>query len=862
MKLSSFNLVGDAEEQDSVRTLIDSFNQTARTYPSNSTVAELFSEGAVSQPETIAITFNGEALTYGDLDRRSTSLAHYLTERLSPVEGSLIAVGLERGTDLVVALLGILKSGAAYLPLDLDYPEQRLRFMLEHSHARAVISRSDLADKVPSCGAEIVLMDVDQMQVNAFDNASMPAVSANGSSLAYVIYTSGSTGQPKAVAVPHRAIARLVCNTDFVDLSPNQVFLQYAPISFDAATFEIWGPLLNGARLAIAPSGQQSLVSLGTLIESERVTTLWLTAGLFNVMIEENPEALRPLRQLLVGGEALSVTHIRKALELLPDCRLVNGYGPTENTTFSCCYRIEPADYKTSIPIGPPIANSTAYILDEERRLLPPGTTGELFLGGDGLAIGYWNDPQLTAERFEPSPFAAGQRLYRTGDLACWRADGTIDYLGRVDDQIKIRGFRIEPGEIEAALMQHPAVSNAVVGTHERGKGQRMLVAHFTANAGVDADEVRGHLLANLPEFMVPSHIIEIETIPLNPNGKVDRSALPAPTLDVNDACRQDALPSGDTESRLVDIWRELLELDEVGTRDDFFGLGGHSLLAAKLVAVIEKDLGITLPLTAVFTHPTIHSLAGALLDDAQFGNESVDQPRVALNGVNGRRAVFALPPGTSDALSYGRLASQLGAFDVHAFNFIEAESRLGDYADLIVEADPAGPYLLFGYSAGGNLAFHVALELERRGRRVSDIVMLDSSRFLRRFAFPEAEPDRLAQEFLGADSVMQVANSSVLRDKVRRRIRRYYAFLSSIVDDEPVAANIHLIRSPGSDEVYRGEDGAIICSQPAWADITRGTFTCHDGTGGHGEMLLEPCFRDNARLLEDIFKQAISRAR
>ncbi|MEO9904578.1 amino acid adenylation domain-containing protein [Nisaea sp.] len=869
MKLSSFSLIEQTGDTDDVTALINRFNQTTRDYPSDSTVADLFAEQATARPGATAVSFGEQSLSYDDLDRQSNRLAHYLRDAPRLSDGALIAVCLNRSPDLIVTLLAILKAGAAYLPLDPDYPADRLHFMLEHSGAAALVTHTDCSANLPKNTVQRILLDQAGPEIAREPDAPLPPTTSDGAGgrLAYIMYTSGSTGRPKAVAVPQRGIIRLVRGAEYADFGTDQVFLQYAPISFDAATFEIWGPLLNGARLALAPPGKQSLADLGGVIAREGITTLWLTGGLFNVMIDEYPQSLKPLRQLLVGGEALSVPHVKKALEALPACHLINGYGPTENTTFSCCFRIRPGDYRGAIPIGPPISNSTAYILDEEMRLLPPGIAGELYVGGDGLALGYWNDPALTAERFVADPIAsierAGERLYRTGDLACWRGDGSIDFLGRMDDQLKIRGFRIEPGEIETALHQFPGITGAVAQAWDAGKAaakedRRVLIAHYTAaeeTDEIDEPALRAHLRATLPDFMVPTHLIRVDTLPLNPNGKIDRGALPPPTThpDVNDSSPEP--PSGETEAALAMIWEELLGLSPIGAHDDFFALGGHSLMAAKMVSVMEKQFGVTLPLTSIFTHPTIRQLAGAVLDAAAFGNTSIDQQCVRLSPEPGGQPLFALPPGTTDALSYGRLGEDLAGFDLQAFNFIEAETRITDYADQIAERDPDGPHLLFGYSGGGNLAFHVAQELERRGRLVSAIVMLDASRFMRCFDFPEEEADRLTSAVLDADGVAEIVSSSILRDKIQRRVRRYYAFLSSIKEDAPINADIHLISSPTGEDEHRDEAGTLIASKPAWAEVTRGTFHRHDGHGDHGDMLLEPHYSGNAALLMKILQ-------
>ncbi|WPZ32672.1 amino acid adenylation domain-containing protein [Thalassobaculum sp. OXR-137] len=852
MRLSKFTLIDDAAGSAEAAALAARFNATTRPYPRDRGVADLFAEQAARTPQAVALSRGGRAVTYAELDRRANRLARYLRARLPDCRGRLIALALPRSVDLIVAMLATLKAGAGYLPLDPAYPAARRDLIVSHSGALAVIDRDGGTDDAAPPPVRRIRLDAERSAIDAGPDDT-PPVTAAGGELAYVMYTSGSTGRPKAVAVPHRAVVRLVRNADYADFSPDRIFLQYAPAAFDAATFEIWGPLLNGARLALAPEGRLGPRELGAVIADEGVTTLWLTAGLFNLMMDEHPEGLHPLKQLLVGGEALSVAHIRRALELLPKCALVNGYGPTENTTFSCCFPIAPGDYRGSIPIGRPIANSTAYVLDEERRPLPPGTAGELYLGGDGLALGYWNDPELTAERFVASPALPGERLYRSGDLACWRSDGTIEFLGRLDDQIKIRGFRIEPGEIEEALLRYPGVTAAVALAREIAPGRRELVAYVAASEAIGTGDLHRHLGATLPDFMVPAHIVRLDALPLNANGKVDRAALPLPAASNPDGAQPPEPPASETETSLVSLWERVLDRERIGVTDDFFALGGHSLTAAKLVSLIAGELGVALPLASIFTHPTIRSQAEAILDAARFGIDALDRPRVLLNAPRGGRPLFALPPGTSDTLGYARLAAGLDGVDVHAFNFIEAETRIADIADLIAEVQPEGPVLLFGYSGGGNIAFQVTSELERRGRTVSDIVMLDASRFLRPFAFPPEEADRLADSFLADESVAAAVGTGVLRDKARRRIRRYYAYLSSLSEDRPVAADIHLIRSAGGADEHRDAAGTVLSSQSAWVEATTGRFTACNGAGGHGEMLIEPHFSANLALLQAV---------
>ncbi|HEX4083609.1 MAG TPA: amino acid adenylation domain-containing protein, partial [Chthoniobacteraceae bacterium] len=393
-------------------------------YPSETPVHRLFEAQAARSPEAIAIVSNSGSMTYAQLDGEAGRLAAVLL-RHHAQPGTPIAVALERSPQLIVALLSVLKVGGCYVPLDPAYPADRLRTMAEECFAPLVITTHALAGSLPPLPGMLIFLD----ELPEVDPVFGVDVLASGP--AYIMFTSGSTGRPKGVAIPHRAIARLVLGQDYVNLSPEETFLQFAPVSFDASTLEIWGPLLNGGRLAIAPSDALSLEQIAEAIRTLGVTTMWLTAGLFNLMADEQVEAFAPLRQLLAGGDVLSIPHVRKVLATHPHLRLINGYGPTESTTFACCHTITSAE-PPSIPIGKPIANTTVRILDNRQAQVPIGEPGELYIGGDGLAIGYWNQPELTAEKFVT---VNGERLYRTGDRVRWLPGGVIEFLGRQDHQ-------------------------------------------------------------------------------------------------------------------------------------------------------------------------------------------------------------------------------------------------------------------------------------------------------------------------------------------------------------------------------------------------------------------------------------------
>ena len=573
-RISELPLLSEAER----RQVVLEWNRTATDSPREATIHGLFEEQAARRPDAVAVVFGEEALTYGELDLRAGRLARRLRERGVGPE-TPVGLSAERSADLIVAILGILKAGGAYVPLDPGDPR-------------------GLAEDVP------VILGPEDLSA---EGVGMAGVAVSPDSLAYVMYTSGSTGRPKGVAVTHRNVVRLVRETDYARFGPEEVFLQLAPVSFDASTLEIWGPLLNGGRLVVAPPGAPSFADLADRIPRHGVTTLWLTAGLFHGMVEARLDGLAPVRQLLAGGDILSPAHVRQALSGLPGTVLINGYGPTEGTTFTCCHRIGEAG--ATIPIGKPIANTRVYVLDRGLRPVPVGVAGELYAAGDGVARGYAGRPELTAERFLPNPLESpGERMYRTGDLARWRPDGTLEFLGRADQQVKIRGFRVEPGEVEAALRKHPAVRDAVVvAIPEPAGAGRRLVGYVVAEA--DPAALQTFLRERLPEPLVPTAFVRLPELPLTPNGKVDRRALPEPEAPAREGF---VAPSTPAEELVAGIWADLLGVSRVSAEADFFEMGGHSLLAAQAVARLGSALGVDLPVRAIFESPTVAGLAEA----------------------------------------------------------------------------------------------------------------------------------------------------------------------------------------------------------------------------------------------------------
>ncbi|HST50124.1 amino acid adenylation domain-containing protein [Jatrophihabitans sp.] len=585
------------------------WNAARAGYPREASVPELFAAQVARHPDAPALEGDSGSWSYAELDRRSTELAWGLRERgIGP--DTPVAVALPRGADLIATLLAVLKAGGAYLPIDQGSPPARVAGMI--AGAALVVLAPETAAGVPEVDG-VVRVELAELGSGRFE--ALPAGLAHPLSLAYLSFTSGSTGVPKGVAVPHRAVVRLVSEPTFATLGPGQRLLQLAPVAFDASTLEIWGALLTGATLVTAPAGPLGLPEIARLLRTRGVSLAWLTAGLFHQLVEADAGALAEVGQLLAGGDVLNAGAVRTVLAARAGRPLVNGYGPTENTTFTTCHVMtDPDQVGSTVPIGRPIQHTSVHVLDAELRPVPIGVVGELYTGGDGLARCYQGNPAATARAFVPDPSGTGERLYRTGDLVRWRADGVLEFLGRADDQVKVRGFRVEPGEVEAVLRAHPGVREAVVLT--RGDGaQRHLVGYVTPADGVDPGTLspgvlREFLSYRLPDYLVPAGFAVLERFPLNANGKVDRAALPEPEREA----RQPASPArGETEVRLAEVWRRLLEVETIGRTDNFFALGGNSLSAARLMFRIREEFGVELPMGAFYAAPALADCAAAI---------------------------------------------------------------------------------------------------------------------------------------------------------------------------------------------------------------------------------------------------------
>jgi amino acid adenylation domain-containing protein len=606
--IADLPLVTPGERQQ----LLVEWNDTHTDYPRNACIHELFEAQVERTPEAVAIVFGNQSLTYRQLNQQANQLAHYL-QKLGVKPGAMVGICVERSLDMVVGFLAIIKIGAGYVPLDPTYPKERLDLMLGDSRITALLVHKPTKPNITTQIAHLVCLDAERERI-ACESEQNLCSEVTADSTAYVMYTSGSTGKPKGIAIPHRAISRLVFDTNYIRIESNDRIAQASNASFDAATFEIWGALLHGARLVgISRDVVLSPQDFAAQLWDQGISILFLTTALFNQLARETPNAFRSIRTLLFGGEAVDPLWVSVVLRNDPPERLLHVYGPTESTTFTTWYLVrDVAEGGATVPIGCPISNTQVYILDSHFNPAPVGVPGELCISGDGLARGYLNRPDLTAEKFLPNPFGApGARLYRTGDLVRYLPNGNIEFLGRIDHQVKLRGFRIELGEIEATLAQTPGVSEAVVLAREDRPDEKRLVAYLIPQAGRSptARELREALQSKLPDYMIPSAFVTLDAFPLTPNGKVDRRALPIPEGRSSEA-EGFIAPRTPTEEILAGIWANVLGVERISVNDSFFEMGGHSLLATQVISRVRQAFEVELPLRRLFESPTVAGLA------------------------------------------------------------------------------------------------------------------------------------------------------------------------------------------------------------------------------------------------------------
>ncbi len=703
MNPDSFDLISPEEK----RQTIYEWNDTARLLEQTS-VHRLFERQVAARPEEVALVTDDGGYTYRRINEKANELAHKLIAS-GLREEEMVGVLMEETADAIVAQIAILKAGGAFVPLDPANPKDRLDHMIRQCAIRHVVTNAYARSRI-SEGESIHWYMMDSQDLFDGRDINNPDSRAEGDGLAYVMFTSGSTGLPKAVGVEHRSVVRLVINTNYVPLDASCRILKTGAFSFDASTFEIWGALLNGGRLYLYSKDKLlDYTFVKQKIAEHGITHAWFTSSWFNQLVDLDKTMFGSLQYLLTGGDKLSPKHVNKIRKASPRLKLINGYGPTENTTFSLTLSIE-EDYEDSIPIGKPIANSTAYVLDKNRRPVPVGVQGELYVGGLGVARGYINDPELTESRFVEDPFFPGRKMYKTGDLGKWLRSGVVEFIGRNDQQVKIRGFRIEPGEVENVIASHPQIEEAAVIVKEIN-GEKQLIAFYKSREDIGFDDLYGYLKGALTEVMIPGSFTRVEEMPLTANGKTDRKKLATMAISEIKPVSMVA-PSNQVESKLAAIFAEVLGKNQVGITDNFFHSGGHSLLATRLMARIEKAFNKELPLSLLFQAPTVKDLS-AIIMGPEFNSVGL----VPIQPKGNRTPIFLLP----GYLFYYNLSKVLGNNQpLYGFEPI-AKFRTEDiaryYIKQIREIQPEGPYFIGGYCASGILAFEMARQLKEAGQ-------------------------------------------------------------------------------------------------------------------------------------------------
>nr|WP_321162352.1 amino acid adenylation domain-containing protein [Nostoc sp. KVJ3] len=872
-------------------------------------IHQMFEMQVERSPQSIAVIFENTQLTYRQLNQQANQLAHHL-RALGVGPEVLVGICLERSLEMIVGILGILKAGGAYVPLDPAYPSERLAFILEDTQAPVLLTQEKLLKKLPPHQAQVVCLD-SNWQENIQNSQENPVNETTDYNLIYVIYTSGSTGQPKGVMVSHRGIRNQLYwrQTTFRLTQADKVLLTIS-FSFDPSVWQILWPLCFGGQLIVArPGGHQDTAYLVKVITKQQITVLALVPSILRVLLEEKGiENCRFLKHITCGGEALPGELIERFFAKLNlDNVLHNCYGPTEasiDTTFWTCQR--DTNYAIA-PIGRPITNAEIHILDENLQPVPVGESGELHIGGIGLARGYLNRPELTIDKFIFNSFSSesGARLYKTGDLARYLSDGNIEFLGRIDYQVKIRGFRIELGEIEAILGRHPALTQTLVIAREDINGDKQLVAYVVASAEQIPSrvELRRFLQSQLPEYMVPAYFVFLDTLPLNPNGKIDRHALPAPDLSRQESEVNFVAPRNEVEREITQIWEQILGVQPIGVKDNFFEVGGNSILAVKLFWQIEKIFNKNLPLAILFQSGTVEDLAKIICQEEDLATNlasvnALDKSKSSWSCLveiqpNGSKPPFFCIHGLGgEVLCFRELVLHLGpdqpfyglqpqGLDGKQPLHTRVEDMATHYIQEIQTIQPNGPYFLGGYSFGGVVAFEMARQLQEQGQQVGILVMLDSCRPGYSWRAPF-----LKRVFLHLNNIVQQGPAYLWQRTVKwtswrkqHLLNRYKRYLEGVIDlpvndkhlkimDANIQAMSEYTFSPylGRAVLLRADDrsrddaiGTQYDPQFGWGDLVAGGLDIHYIPGSHHNLFNEPHVQVLAETLRNCLIQAQS---
>lgn len=845
--------------EDEKRQLLLELNNTKADLPLERTIHQLFEEQVVRTPEKIALVFDGESLTYRELNAQANRLAVRL-RTIGVSADQIVGMMLGRSFELVISIIAILKAGGAYLPIDPDYPESRIEYMLTDSKTRFVITQRGLREKIDLSSLpglnEVIYLD-EIVLTDSMDSANLQHINT-AQDLVYVIYTSGSTGKPKGVLLEHQNVTNLIrfeYDKTNIDFAEGRV-LQFATISFDVSFQEIFSTLLAGGELyLIHREVRENVIRLMEFIEDHQINIVFMPVALIKFIFGDEQyyqKFPKTIRHIITAGEQLIVTERFRTYLQENHVYYHNHYGPSETHVVTTLTVNPDGDIPTLPPIGRPISNTQIYIVNHHQQLQPLGVPGELWIAGRNVGRGYLNREELTKDKFVTNPFGADsvERVYRTGDVARWLPDGTIEFLGREDEQVKIRGFRIELDEITSCLLKHEKIENAVVIDREDQDGFKYLCAYLVSDEEISVSVLKAELAKVLPDYMIPTYMIRIAAIPLTANQKVDRRALPEPIEGAQ--CEVEYVkPRTELEQAIAAIWSELLGVRRIGLHDNFFSLGGHSLKVIAFISKIEEQYQTQLSMKEFFKNPTVRGVVDDLI---AHRNENVtyhalDEPYIVFNPAKEKK-LFCFPPGRAFGLAYSGLACYLDSYSLYGFNFIENADRIQEYVKIITQAQIDEPVILVGYSAGGYLAFEVAKELLKNGRAVSDLILLDVQKGLR--IYPTLEEKRNAalemihlleasEEYKGLVELPEV------KEKIMHKFITYMEFVNEVANTGTIDANIHFIKA----KAFPGKESADLGD--LWAPSTTKQFVTYAGFGYHGEMLDPSYAAKNGKIIKDI---------
>jgi len=860
---------------------------TLSDYSADKTITDLFSEQVAKTPDNTAIVCGDSHVTYRELDVRSNQLAHYLQKKGVKPE-VIVPLCMDRSVEMIIAIIGILKAGGSYLPIDAAYPADRIGYMLEDSKCNIAISSESCFSQLPIAkNRNIIVLEKEWAKISNESTGKVYS-SAHPRSLAYIMYTSGSTGKPKGVMIEHENVVSLVNNPGYISLTSGDVLLSTGSPSFDATTFEYWGMLLNGGKLVLCDA--ETFLN-STLLKEEiathKVNIMWFTTSLFNQLVNIDNSVFEKLKTILVGGEKLSEKHIDKIRKIYPAIEIINGYGPTENTTFSLTYKISETEISNTIPIGKPLNNRFAYVLDEKQQICSVGIVGELYVGGAGLGRGYLNRPDLTRERFLPDPFSnlSSGKMYKTGDLVRRLADGNVEYIGRSDDQVKIRGFRIEMPEIEAVLHQCPMVKHCVVTVNE-DSGEKRLIAYIVPEGRFNREAINGYLRKKLPDYMIPKVLIELDKIPLTNNGKADKKALPKPDVQQNYETYEYVAPKTEFQKVLAEVWMSILGCRRISLNDDFFELGGHSLLALKAMLAIEKKTGKRLPLAMLLENSTIEKFSAVV----ERKNEEIKWDSfVPIKPSGTKPPIYFIHGAGLNVLTFRSISKHLHpeqpVYGLQAKGLNgkdEPLSRMEDiaahYIGEILKHNPNGPYALAGYSFGGLIAYEMAKQLKELKKDVILLALFDTAAEQSDYYDPWSKkiPSRINTFFAKVWCTVDLMSKDpwfIIKYRIKSLRKKalalfegmdflegekdnFYIYSKKIIGNLFIAARDYkLTPYDGKIDLFRARRKTYYLPDfkyLGWRNLALGGITVHDVPGDHSEMFNHPNVEELAKILQE----------